>query len=596
MNHSLAKRRHSRQRIRGLSALFGLFTLILVVGLVLGLVVFFRSPGSGDLSRSASDDSSRISDQASSTSQQVARSGADDGAEDVGAIYLTDVRITDLMSGCSQEYYYDRDTAFMVPVLVDKLVTGYTEPLQRAKNELAQLGPEAMEAVRRLAEKWYTDQNGLPYVQNALDVAVMSDEPLAREIVLRLLEHPRDSLRRIALGGMAARHAILEDFEPLWFQLEAESVSIQQLILPAMYKADPARAEALFLDWIESGTHAPLWSGLANLLSGSVRPETAARCAELLGAVPKTMKPLFAACAARAGDVESLEFLRTAISEGPELERERAVFACGRAELVELLLSALINDGSASVRLTAITSLAALDATPKIDATLSESLGDSEEGVRRIALAALIRRGDQAATDQALALLEGDSKSRNDALSALRERMLVDAELADRARGRLIMVDHTRKHLPLEERFGVLKTIGAIPGAESAKLLRKIALEHPGKLAKHRAHQMLMVNASNTGEAGRAWLYSELENETDPLKRIDLLWSSTCFRTDGSRAHLRDFLSDPDRNPYEILFASEQLARLGPAQEVASLLKRICYRIQQQDVRDGMRCLLWKWY
>ena len=107
---------------------------------------------------------------------------------------------------------------------------------------------------------------------------------------------------------------------------------------------------------------------------------------------------------------------------------------------------------------------------------------------------------------------------------------------------------------------------------------------------------MLIVHASNSGESGRAWLFEELRTETDPLNRVDLLWASTCFRTEGARQRLHEFLSNEDLSPYEILFASDQLARLGPSQDVAPMLKRICYRITQDDVRGAMRCLLWKWY
>jgi len=135
-----------------------------------------------------------------------------------------------------------------------------------------------------------------------------------------------------------------------------------------------------------------------------------------------------------------------------------------------------------------------------------------------------------------------------------------------------------------------------VPGAETAQYLREVALENPGKLGSRRTHQMLMVPASNSGESGRAWLYEQLEGEADVLKRIDLLWASTCFRTDATRERLFEFLTRENVSPYEVLFAADQLARLGPAQDVAPLLKRICYRIMQDDVRRGMRCLLWKWY
>jgi hypothetical protein len=67
-------------------------------------------------------------------------------------------------------------------------------------------------------------------------------------------------------------------------------------------------------------------------------------------------------------------------------------------------------------------------------------------------------------------------------------------------------------------------------------------------------------------------------------------------RDDAARAALRAAIEAPDVAPYELLFAAERLANLGPASEVAPLLKRLTLRVRQDDVRLALQCLLWRWY
>ncbi|MFT5285479.1 MAG: hypothetical protein ACI8TQ_001644 [Planctomycetota bacterium] len=533
---------------------------------------------------------------ANSTASNQSELSSAESSPDLASIYLSDSRIRDLLAGCSSEYYYNRDTSYMVPVLIEKLQKGYTEPLQRSKSELANLGPEAMLAVQRLAETWYTDQAHEAYAQNALDVAVMSDEPIARQIVMRFLQHPRASLRLIALRGMTLRHARPEDFDSLWFQLEGESVGVQEQFLPSLVTADRDRAEDLFLDWFSNESHTFVWQTIGPIIASSKRPETAERCVEIQSRITARFRPFIAACAARTGDGESLRSLDEALRSENRIVRQTAALAAGQAGLLEQLKYSALNDSDSSVRNVAVAGLTALEASPECNQALDACASDPSREVRILALTAMVNRRDSANTERALALLDGDLDATHDGIVVLRERMGVDPKLADRARQHLLVKYESIKHLPLTERFAVIKPLGLIPGAATAEALRKIALANPDVMKGRRTHQMLMVHASNSGKSGRGWLFKQLETESDPLKRIDLLWASTCYRTDAARERLHEFLADPKRSPYEILFASDALARLGPSQDVASLLKRICYRIEQEDVRRGMRCLLWKWY
>ena len=79
------------------------------------------------------------------------------------------------------------------------------------------------------------------------------------------------------------------------------------------------------------------------------------------------------------------------------------------------------------------------------------------------------------------------------------------------------------------------------------------------------------------------------------LRRIDLIWAASSQRTDASRTFLIDFLeSDPD--PYEMLFAGDRLAQMGPAATVAPILKRVALRIEHGRIRAAFDSLLWRWY
>ena len=51
-----------------------------------------------------------------------------------------------------------------------------------------------------------------------------------------------------------------------------------------------------------------------------------------------------------------------------------------------------------------------------------------------------------------------------------------------------------------------------------------------------------------------------------------------------------------DVTPYEILVAADYLVRLGPASEVAPILKRVALRLEHPEVRPALQCLLWRFY
>ncbi len=519
------------------------------------------------------------------------------GEEGAARAYSADHRLAPLLAPCSTLQYYDRDLGDLMPVLMEKLRKGYTEPLQRSKEELANLGDVAMIEVRRLSDRYFNDPEGASYVQNALDVAVISRAPLAREVLLRFLDHPREDLRRAALRGLLAHHVRPEDFDRLWIQLEAENAVVAQLVSACMHAADPARAEALFLGWIDVGSYNQLWQHIMPILASSELPATARAAADLAPELPPVVRPYLAACAARSGDQASLELLREELVAEEPQRRERAVHAAALARLDDVLSFALSNDPHGSVRRVAVGAVSAMEAGATRDAQLLEAIGDEDGEVRLIALTALVERGNGDATDRALAMLGGTDSDLQTALLALRARLNVDSALAVRAFERLKGLHEDELHLPLSERRRLLKAIGVVPTRAAAEYLRRVALEEKDEdISSLRTHELLMIHASNTGEVGRQFLFEELENERDPQRRIDLLYAASAHRTDGARRRLHEFLQREDVSAYEVLYAADLLARLGPAQDVAPMLKRICYRTTQEDVRLALRCLMWRWY
>jgi len=522
---------------------------------------------------------------------------ATDAGTDPG--YRADPRIQALLAGCPQTEYYTRSTAHALPILLEKLERGYTEPLQRAKEELAAMGAEAIREVRRLADRHFADPLESAVLQNALDVAILSDAPGAREVTLRFLDHPRSVLRVHALRGMRNRHVRPEDFDRLWAQLEIESSQGRELIVACLHAAQPGRAEELFLDWIERGEYQALWSNVAPYLARSEEPSVAERCGSLYPSTRVDVRPFLAVCAARAGDEVARSFLRDELAAEETRRRVLAAQALTVAGEADELEFSLLNDPEPQVRLFAARALALAEPSERRSALLQQGINDADAAVRIACLKTLIAEGDATAVDRALSMLRGSLEELNEALTVLRDPWLADEELARRGFDLLVARDREERHRALGERRPVLKAIAQVPLADAARYLREVALGAGDvELGGLRAHHWVCVQAANTGEAGRAWLFGELERERDPSRRLDLVWAATTARTDGSRERLHALLDAFDElSVYEVLFASDILARLGPTERVAPRLKRACYRIEEPDeVRLAMRCLLWKWY
>lgn len=524
----------------------------------------------------------------------------DPAGEDRAQEYLADQRIADLLIPCAERQLYNRDTAQVIPILVEKLERGFTEPLQRAKEELAGLGDEAITEVRRLAERWYLEPEGSSYVANALDVAVLSDAESAHDVVLHFLSHPTSQLRLNAIRGMARRHARPEDFDRLRDQMVGESVQLHQAFSSALYRADKERAEDLFIEWLRTERFVDLWTTIVPYLAQTEREEVGQACLQLSVRAPSVVQPFLLAAAAKMGDENALNILRDQLSAESEI-RLRAAQALSAAGLGLELVPTLRADPDVGMRVIAAIALEEFaDQTYARDA-LSEGIGDPSKEVRGACLEALLKVQDAAATSLLLSLLGQSMEDMQEALALLRNHWESTPGLAERAFEVLLSRYESVRERPMSEQKVVLKAMGQVPLRAAAKFLhdRALEIEREGlaeSFAGLRAHHWFMIQAANTGHPGRSYLASMLEQETDPSKRLDLIWVVAADRTDFARNFLIEFLEDGERSPYETLFAAQILARLGPAERVAPKLQRICYRMRNEDVRLALRCLMWNWY
>ena len=515
---------------------------------------------------------------------------------------LSDPRIEELLQDCARGGYYDRFVDDMVPVLVEKLTTVGGDPLKRAKEELGEMGERSADELRRLFDEHYASREHGAYVENALDAAALNGSRTAHDILLRALDHPRESVRHRAMLGMVARHASPEDFELFRGRVEGnEPLELRRLYLRAMFVADAERGEAAAIEWLRAGAHQPLWIDAVQALGASTRPETAWACAGLFEGLETKLAVWLAASAARFEDEAATRFLREERDAEQASRRVDAVRALAAAGRTGDLLPAM-EDPHENVRIFAIEGVANAPerTTAQLDA-LAAALSDGSQRVRDVALGHLCRLGDVAALDLALSHLVGGPALLQGAIQALRGPIAADEALARRAFERLMERHELEKLRPLRERAATFKAVGIVPLADAARFLRETALAKPDeRIEGLRSHDWLMIQASNTGAPGRDYLWSELAGEADPLRRLDLIGAVASTRNEDERDRLRERMlsiaEDTEADPYERLFAAGRAVRVGPSSAVAPRLRLVPGSLQVPEVQVAMQCLLWSWY
>ena len=514
-------------------------------------------------------------------------------------VLAEDRRLMELLGGCVRSEFYDRDLSDLVPVLVEKLERGRPDPLKRAKEELGALGTRSMQDLASAFHASYTDPARSPYLENALDALAFNATDESHELQLTALQHPQESVRSKALDGLL-RSARPADFGLLAERLAIETSELRRQSVGVLFQAERTAAEDLMLGFLERGEARDLWAYAAPELAETERPAAGARCAALFGGLDPKLAPYVAAGAARHGHAPALHFLREELASPDGQRRLTATHALERAALLDELGRRLLEEEVAELRAIVANALGREPLTPQRREWLRAALDDANETVQAAALMVRCAQDDEEGLARALAQLEGHAGQLQAALLALREPLRRSPTLTSTAFERLLQRHALEEHRPLPQRAATFKAFGQMPLAEAARLLRELGRSAgEERIEGLRAHDWLMIQASNTGVAGRTHLAEALPTEEDPLRRIDLIDAVGSHRDDLARAHLLALVEGEARSPLERLFAAHSLIQVGPSWEVAPRLKRVAIAMQapeEAEARTALQCLLWHWY
>jgi hypothetical protein len=509
-----------------------------------------------------------------------------------------DRRVAELLVGCLQSEFYDRDLSDPVPLLLEKLERARPDPLKRAKEELGLLGTKVFPALANAFHSDYSDPMRSAFLENVIDALAFNATDESHELLLEALQHPQESARSKALDGLQ-RHPHAQDFDLLVERLSIESREMRRQSVAVLYACDHARAEDFFLDALARGEERDLWLAAAPELS-SCRVEAVARCAALFPSLGENLAPYVAAGAARHGEASALAFLRAEVRTNDVQRRLTAVNALQRAGMVDELGAILLDEALPEIRAIAVSAIGAAEPTEQRRDWLRAVLSDPSEVVQGAALTALCAQNDPEGLARALAQLDGHPGLLQAALLALRAPIRADLALAQNAYERLLQRHALEEHRPLSQRAATFKAFGQMPLRAAAELLHGLGVAAGDELIESlRAHDWLMIQASNTDLAGRGYLVEALRQERDPLRRIDLIDAIGSSRDDLARTSLLALVEQEAQSPLERLFAANALIRVGPSWEVAPRLKRVAFAMSspaESEARTALQCLLWYWY
>jgi hypothetical protein len=509
-----------------------------------------------------------------------------------------DDRVDGLIYDCPFPGDYDRNLADMVEVLSSKLVRALPDPMHHAKDQLASMEEEALPEIERLFDRSYTDGSRVAELQNSLDVAVRMESPGARDLVLRAIAHPRDAVRDLGLTGLVQHHARAEDYELLLQHVEAEtSPRLRPAFASALHAADPARAAAEYLNWVEEGRHSDLWDQVLSAVVLIDDDALDARCARIFADAPLLPRHYLAAAAMRAGSEEAEAFLLEELAQEEPARRTRALQAFASIGRLELMPALFAAEPDPAIRLSIAEALATAEDDPAARDALRQGLDDPNEDVRLHCAGLLCMRADEVALERMLAALRGSFSELRDAMKALPPALREDPALATRAFESLRLRWEDEAELPLSQKLATLQAVGLTPGRAAAEWLYALGLSREEEeVLGLTPHRWFVMQVANTGDEGRGVLIEQLATTTDPVRRLDLIMGIASTRSERVRGVLLELVEDDGANPYERLYVADRLLRVGPATVVAPVLKRVGLRMELGEVRRALACLLWTWY
>ncbi|MCP3915649.1 MAG: HEAT repeat domain-containing protein [bacterium] len=525
-----------------------------------------------------------------------AGSGEDEEPKTLDERYRDDGRVSILIYDCPFGRMYDADTTQMNSILVSKMETGHRDPIRRFKQELADIGEAVVPELDRLYDRSYQHRFRAGVLQNVLDVCAMMKGPWGISIVRKGFAHPKESVRLSALDGLRF-HGGPEDYESVALMLPfASSAKILADYGGALEALDKDRFYADLVQWLEDGEYSEMWPYAAPGVTQVTDSELVARFHAVALLRGGTIRPFLIAPAARDGQEGALNELRGMLADvNPSVVRW-GIDALGRVGLESELYELFRDHEDAGLRGLAAHKIAEAKDNPETTEWLLEGLSsDMDPDVREVCMAELVARGSERALRQAYALLAGTLPDREAAMRALRKGWEINPESPAEAYGILSRVLAERYHNE-SERVALLQQIGLVPARECAEFLMDFALTHEGAVKGRDLHRWICGQVYNTGPAGRAILDERLAVETDPFRRLDLLSYIWQDHEDESRDILLAILTDPTKDEYERLYAADRLIRIGPASEIAPVLKRVYLDSTHRYVRPAYQCMLWTWY
>lgn len=531
--------------------------------------------------------------------------------------YQADDRIAVLLQPCSYGRPFEGDTSAMVEVLVSKLDEGaQLEPMRRAKQELARIGAPAKLPLRRLYDEASRDMWRVAIVLNVLDVCALSDDPFGLDIGRDALNAAREDVR-LRASYVLAKHGTPADY-PRVFEAfvgcsNPESAMKFALALKTcdrgLFHFDVGDIIAGLRTADERFPTAPLADALAVEAADAVDPIAVDKLYTLSsGLAPRHRAYLIAPSAAQpdaTNHAAALEELRANLSDPLVGPRQNTAQALALAGLARELFPMLELDSEPRLRALAATLLgkAARDGVlspEEVLAPLQRGLGDADPSVHTECLSALLRLGDNVAWIEALRRLEGTIEERDIAVRTLREAWeFLPAEAPDQARARLVQLYERRagEGAPGSELTSVLTALGAVPGRATADFLLDIAArlgETP--LRGITGHLWCLGQVYNAGPEARVVLRERLAVETDPFRRLDLIFYIWQDPHPDAIEVLLGVVTDDTRDRHERLYAAERLLHMGASDRVAPVLKAIYWESTDPVLRPGLQCLLWVWY
>lgn len=510
-----------------------------------------------------------------------------------------DDRIAWLLGPCAKSEAFLADTTDMTSVLVSKLARGQLDPMRQAKTELAQMEEASLPDLKRLFERSLADPDGAGVILNVLSVLGAMESHAGHDVLVAGLSRPEETVRMEAIRGLS-QHAGREDYDRLMALVPISSPDALREIGGALVTADRERYEDDFAAWLaeppDKRESASLWEGAPERVSLARRPAILAKFRELLGKTDGETHAYLAACLAASGEKSALAAMRESLKTGGPDERSLAVRALTAVGLAMECAGVLAEDRDETVRSLAARAIAVMPATPETTAALRQGLRDRSPLVREPCILALVLRGDAEARDQGLSMLRGDRPELERALATLRVSWTADPGYAKQALDVLLEL-RSGELAPVKVDRGALdRAIAQVPLAKAAEVLYASAKETPGEIDHLPAHRWYLMQAGNTGPAGRSWLAERWAEESDPSRRVDVAMAVSYGKDDASRDFLLQVAEDERSTPPEILYAANLLAHQGPARIVAPRLKRIALRMNDARVRPALNCLLWQWY